>query len=145
MIVAFELQTYQGGSWRIDSLFDDRKLAVMEARRLGKDDRFRAVRVVEENYDPKTQGSTSKVIFRASRLQADREAALERQRRIRTEVAVADQAMHAAARGSLAQAFERQRIEEATSWLAILVFRGGAILLFGAGLFYGVGRLFGKF
>src|SRR5271157_80572 len=86
MMVAFELQTYQGGSWKIDSMFDDRDLAIMEAQRLGKSDRYSAVRLIEEVYNPETQNSTSRTIFRTSRLQGENEAAIERKKQVNAEV-----------------------------------------------------------
>ncbi len=144
-MVAFELQTYQGGAWRIDSLFNDRKLAVMEAERLSKGDRYSAVRLVEENYDPRTQSSTSKVIFRVSRLQDQREAAFERQRQVQVEVEETNRTIRAAASEHKAQRLKRRRQGEMANWISILVIRGGGILLIGICLLYGLGRLAGKF
>src|SRR3546814_8948602 len=40
--------TYRNGAWKIDSIFDDRELALMEAGRMDRGNRYSAVRVVEE-------------------------------------------------------------------------------------------------
>jgi hypothetical protein len=60
---AFELQTYKGGKWEIDSYYDDRELALSEAERLDVGGRHGGVRVVEENYDEATNRSTYNVVF----------------------------------------------------------------------------------
>lgn len=61
---AFEIHTYQDGKWKIDSVFDDRELALFEARRVDQGSRYSGVRVVEENYDEGTALTTTKTIFR---------------------------------------------------------------------------------
>ena len=33
---AFEIHTYQSGKWKIDSVFDDRDLAMFEAQRIDR-------------------------------------------------------------------------------------------------------------
>jgi len=60
---SFELQTYKGGKWEIDSYYDDRDLALSEAERLGATGRHSGVRVVEENYDETTNRSSYNVVF----------------------------------------------------------------------------------
>ena len=40
---AFEIHTYQDGKWRIDSVFDDRELAMFEARRVDEGSRYAGV------------------------------------------------------------------------------------------------------
>lgn len=68
---AFEIHTFTGGKWKIDSVFDDRELAMFEAQRIDESNRYAGVRVVEENFDEKTQMSTAKTIFRGGRVEAD--------------------------------------------------------------------------
>ena len=143
MMVAFELQTYQGGVWKIDSLYDDRKLAMMEAQRVSKGDRYAAVRLVEENYDPDTQSSTSKIIFRSSRLQNENDAALERKRQVSHEIETEGRAIRQAASQRQYQEFHQNRERQTTRWLAGMVLKSGAILLLGIGLLYGL-KLFAE-
>ena len=47
---AFEIHTYQSGKWKIDSVFDDRDLAMFEAQRMDSSGRYTGIRVVEDIY-----------------------------------------------------------------------------------------------
>jgi len=64
---AFEIQTYQDGKWRINSIFDDRELALFEARRVDESSRYSAVRVIEELFDEASSKTSTKTIFRGGR------------------------------------------------------------------------------
>ncbi|MBT5047563.1 MAG: hypothetical protein HOM58_03600 [Rhodospirillaceae bacterium] len=61
---AFEIHTFQDGRWKIDSVFDDRELALFEARRVDEGTRYSGVRVIEELYDEASDLTTTKTIFR---------------------------------------------------------------------------------
>ena len=61
---AFEIHTYQDGKWKIDSTFDDRDLALTEARRVDEGSRHPGVRVIEENHDESNDLTTTRTIFR---------------------------------------------------------------------------------
>lgn len=63
---AFEIQTFQGGRWKIDSVFDDRELAIFEAQRMDGGKRYLGVRVVEENFDEQTQQTTTRTIYKGT-------------------------------------------------------------------------------
>jgi hypothetical protein len=76
---AFEVHTLQSDRWRIDSVFDDRALALFEAKRLEQNSKYQSVRVVEEWFDERTNQSRTKAIYeREVRASA---AAAHRQRR----------------------------------------------------------------
>src|SRR5579875_1931248 len=63
-LTSYELQTYQGGNWKIDSIYDDKDLALDMGKQLLSTRRATAVRVVEEDFvDGKLK---SRVIFRKS-------------------------------------------------------------------------------
>lgn len=47
---AFEIHTYQSGKWKIDSVFEDRDLAMFKAQRMDSSGRYTGIRVVEEIY-----------------------------------------------------------------------------------------------
>mgnify|MGYP003673947266 CR=1 FL=1 len=64
---AFEIQTYQDGKWRINSIFDDRELALFEARRVDESSRYSGVRVIEELFDEINSKTSTKTIFRGGR------------------------------------------------------------------------------
>lgn len=63
---AFEIHTFQGGRWKIDSVFDDRELAVFEAQRMEGSRRYSGVRVVEETFDEGTQQTSTRTIYRGT-------------------------------------------------------------------------------
>ncbi len=138
VIVAYELQTYHSGAWKIDSMYDDRKLAMMEAQRASEAERYPAVRLVEENYDPDTQSSTSRVIFRASRIQSENQTALVRRQQVVDEIASVRQTLRSAARLGRTMRNAKRRQRQMVIWLAGIIIKGGAILLLGLGLLYGL-------
>lgn len=67
---AFEIQTYREGRWKIDAVFDDRELALFEAKRMDDGNRFSGVRVIEETYEEASDKTTSRTIFRGGRAQS---------------------------------------------------------------------------
>lgn len=67
---AFEIHTYQSGKWKIDSVFDDRDLAMFEAQRMEESGRYTGIRVVEEVYVEATQETKTRTIYRGSKIAA---------------------------------------------------------------------------
>jgi hypothetical protein len=67
---AFEIHTYQGGKWKIDSVFDDRDLAMFEAQRMDESGRYTGIRVIEEIYIEATQETKTRTIYRGSKVEA---------------------------------------------------------------------------
>ena len=67
---AFEIHTYQSGKWKIDSVFDDRDLAMFEAQRMDASGRYTSIRVVEKVYVEATQETKTRTIFRGSKVAA---------------------------------------------------------------------------
>ena len=67
MMVAYEIHTFRDGAWKIDSVFDDKDLAVFEAQRIERSSRFSAVRVVEETFDEATDRTVNRTIYRSSK------------------------------------------------------------------------------
>ncbi|MFZ0694274.1 MAG: hypothetical protein WAN51_09015 [Alphaproteobacteria bacterium] len=85
-LVSYELQTFLGGAWKIDSIYDDREIAVYEAQRLQATGRFSAIRVVEEKFDSGAGKSVVKTVFRFSKTEAENARAMEQQKTARQEV-----------------------------------------------------------
>ena len=56
---AFEIPTFREGQWKVDSVFDDRELAIHEARKVDENGRYTGVRVIEENYDETSDLTTT--------------------------------------------------------------------------------------
>ncbi len=71
---AFEIHTYQDGKWKIDSIFDDRELALFEARRVDEGSRYSGVRVIEENYEESSNLTTTRTIFRGGNVDRQEKA-----------------------------------------------------------------------
>jgi hypothetical protein len=61
---SFEIQTFNDGKWKMDSVFDDRDLALHEAKKVDAAGRYAGVRVIEENYDEATNKVTNRTLFR---------------------------------------------------------------------------------
>lgn len=85
-MIAYEIQTYSGGQWVIQAMFDDKELSLMEARRLRSTRPSLAVRVVEESYDANRNATSSRIVFRGSPVDDHNAGALERGGQIRREV-----------------------------------------------------------
>ena len=63
-LTAYEVQCYSGGTWVIQSIFDDRELALMEARRMEESGlRRQETRVVKEVHDLDRDKTRSQVIY----------------------------------------------------------------------------------
>ena len=61
---AFEIYTYRESKWKMDSVFDDRELAMYEAKKIAEGSRFSGVKVIEENYDETTNLTTTQTLYR---------------------------------------------------------------------------------
>ena len=124
---AFEIHTFQEGRWKIDSVFDDRELALFEARRVDQGTRYSGVRVIEETYDETSDLTTTRTIFRGGN--ADRQ---EKLRKVEAEKKAATP------RGGSKEPGQRRRPrkkEKSTNFLvpililAVLLFAGLSALL----------------
>lgn len=63
-LTVFEIQINRDGAWKIESIFDDRELAVMEGERMARSLRYQAVRVVEETFDEETEKVGTRTVYR---------------------------------------------------------------------------------
>ncbi|MBT5048249.1 MAG: hypothetical protein HOM58_07085 [Rhodospirillaceae bacterium] len=61
---SYELQSFQGGKWMLDSVYDDRTFALEEAKRADAAGRYSGVRLIEEDYDDATNQTTTRTLFR---------------------------------------------------------------------------------
>ncbi len=61
---SFEIQLYRGGTWKTDSIYDDRALAEMEARRMEDSPRYGNLRIIEEIFDEKSDTTKLRTIYR---------------------------------------------------------------------------------
>ena len=128
-MVSFELQTYFGGNWKIDSIFDDRSLAMSEAKRIEERGRTAAVRVVEETYDDATQEVQSRTIYRSTKMDGDNSQALERQAENRREIAAAPK--KSTGRERIVEKKVRKQQAKTQTQYVMLIMKLGAIVLVG--------------
>lgn len=89
MLVAYEIQSYQSGNWKIEAIFDDRQLAIIDAERMDKAGRYSAVRVVEESHDDVTGKTANKIIFSSNKIDEHNKKATNLQAQVRREVGAA--------------------------------------------------------
>tara|TARA_R110000787_G_scaffold36145_37_gene92536 strand:- start:3482 stop:3907 length:426 start_codon:yes stop_codon:yes gene_type:complete len=130
---AFEIQTYQDGKWRINSIFDDRELALFEARRVDESSRYSAVRVIEELFDETSSKTSTKTIFRGGRAADPRTA---REPDAKKKTAVKRTARGAANRsGARRPGVRRPPAQKKTSMAGPVVLLLLVIVLGGAAMF----------
>lgn len=86
---SYEVQIFREKRWRIDSMFDDRALALFEAKRMNESGRYVCVRVVEETFDQASGNTKLSTIYRGGRIeqahQKDIEDAIKMRRDIRLQ------------------------------------------------------------
>jgi hypothetical protein len=86
---AFEIHTFQSGKWKIDSVFDDRALALFEAQRMDESGRYTGIRVIEEIYVESTQETKTRTIFRGSKVEQANAEQLQKAKQTRANAAKA--------------------------------------------------------
>lgn len=130
---AYEIHTHRQGNWKMDSVFDDRNLALHEAQKADESNRYSGVRVVEETYDETTNQTTTRVIFRGG--WADKQAKAKRAAESRK--LVPPKAGHGTGKEPIRKSAPRKEPAK----------RGttGPVLLVLLGLAIGLGGLFGLY
>jgi len=63
---AFEIQKYESGKWKTNSVFDDRDLMLFEVQRIYESGHYKGARVVEGIFVESTQETMRRTIFRAA-------------------------------------------------------------------------------
>ena len=72
MLVSFEVHVCEGGTWQIASMFNEKELALIQARKMEEGLRRRETRVVEETHDEASGRTRSKVIYSTPKVGSDR-------------------------------------------------------------------------
>lgn len=83
--LAYEICVFRNGEWKVDSAYDDREIALFEARRALERPSCMGVRVVEEVFRDETGTYQTQTIFRKTKLDEPNQHSLERQRKSRQE------------------------------------------------------------
>lgn len=68
ILTSYEIQLYQAGAWKINTIFDDGDLALFEARRMVGSGRYASIRVVKEVFDDSSGNVTTRTIFRDAKV-----------------------------------------------------------------------------
>ena len=131
MMVVFEIHTFREGVWKIDSVFDDKDLAVVEAQRMERAGRYSAIRVVEETFDEMTEKGNTRTVYRSTKVDRVNTESVERRKAPSTIAAPRKKAVPKKAQAS----FTRIMI------MASLTL--GAIVMAGIGIMYALHSLAG--
>jgi hypothetical protein len=131
MMVVFEIHTFREGVWKIDSVFDDKDLAVVEAQRMERAGRYSAIRVVEETFDEMTEKGNTRTVYRSTKVDRVNTESVERRKAPSTIAAPPKKAVPKKAQAS----FTRIMI------MASLTL--GAIVMAGIGIMYALHSLAG--
>ncbi|NQU70396.1 MAG: hypothetical protein HQ514_07595 [Rhodospirillales bacterium] len=130
---AFEIHTYQGGRWKIDSVFDDRDLAVFEAQRMDVSGRYPGVRVIEETFNEASNESTTRTIFRGAKVAKANEEEFQKSATVRRQVVTAREERKVKSVVRQRQ-LKRQAVQKKSSPIRLIVillvlacFAGGAL------------------
>ncbi len=130
--VSYEVLSTRGDNWMIESVYDDRDVALYEARTLLDNRHLKAVKVVQETYDDEADRTITRTIFNEARGAAKGKPKPETQEE--TEDAPAAPAVGRIKDGS-----------EAIKYLIILVLSiGGIALVMLAGAAFLMGTFGGK-
>lgn len=121
MLVAYEIQSYQAGNWKIEAIFDDRQLAIIDAERMDKAGRYSAVRVVEESHDDVSGKTSNKIIFSSSKLDEHNKQATNLQAAVRREVGAARAKREEAARPKTKRAAAQKKSGPSLVLLGLLL------------------------
>jgi hypothetical protein len=65
--VSYEVLSTRGDNWMIESVYDDREMALYEARILLDNRRLKAVKVIQETYDDEEDKTIVRTIFNEAR------------------------------------------------------------------------------
>lgn len=138
MIVSFEIHTFVGGEWKIDSIFDSRDLALSEARRIDEGTRYSAVRVIEESFDEATQRVNSRTIFRGTKVDEENAGALERKKQVRSEVQARDAKKKTQKKQAARVQADKKKKKNRQNAVFMVFVKATGIVVFGTGVIIGI-------
>ncbi len=61
--ISYELLSFKGGNWVLECVYDNKDVAVQEARRLLTGRHQKGVKVIEEVYDADTDNTRARIVF----------------------------------------------------------------------------------
>lgn len=131
MMVVFEIHTFREGVWKIDSVFDDKDLAVNEAQRMERSSRYSAIRVVEESFDEQTEKGNTRTVYRSTKVDRINTETAERRKAPSTIAAPPRKVPPKKAKASF------------TQMMIVACLTLGAIVIVGMGIMYALHSLAG--
>jgi hypothetical protein len=72
MATNYEVHTLKGGTWQIDSTYSQRDAAIDTAKQLYGEKRFEAIKVVKDDFDPRTNQGKEIVIYDTTKPQPEK-------------------------------------------------------------------------
>jgi hypothetical protein len=142
MPTLYEVHTLKGGTWQIDSTYPQRDPAIEVAKTLYGEKRFDAIKVVKDDFDPKTNKGKEMVIYDSSKPQAEKKAPPTKEEAKAAAAAPekkADVDFHG--HGKAAAKKSENSLVKAILWLVALLVGGIAVLYGLAQLAAVLGRL----
>lgn len=139
---SYEIHTYTNGAWKIQAFFDDKELALLDARRMSESRRYVGIRVIEESWNPATDQAQSRIIFRDSEVQKQNEAVAEERAQIRKD-AVEQRERRTADRQRKTAKKKKPAAKNWTDSYIVLALKGVGIVLLGMVLIWGLQLLSG--
>lgn len=135
---SYEIQIYRNGQWIIQAFFDDKELALLEARRMSETNRYAGVRVVEEIVDDDLEDVRQRVVYRWSEVDKHNEQVREERQKLQERV-LAERRRREKARA------ERRR-RRRPAWLqpnsyVMIAAKAVGIIALGGALLYGINAL----
>ncbi|MGB0631988.1 MAG: hypothetical protein ACPGRZ_14970 [Alphaproteobacteria bacterium] len=131
---AFEIHTYQSGKWKIDSVFDDRDLALFEAQRMDESGRYTGIRVIEEIYVESTQETKTRTIYRGSKVEQATAEQLKKAKQTRTNAGQSKKKQQAEMIQRKAAA-KRRKVKKKSNPIRLIVITLVIVIIAGAAMF----------
>lgn len=135
LIVAYEIQTLIDDKWKIDSIFDDQELAVLQAGHMVAAGRFAGVRVVQEAFDEADQKTKIRVVFGGTGVQPHNSEASQRHASVSRDVTQirAERAVRDVQKDVVTQrVVVRKKPSRVLVWIGV---RAALVLVCGAGAY----------
>ncbi len=134
---SYEIQVYRNGNWTIQAFFDDKELALLEARRMSENNRYPAVRVIEEVVDANMDNVRQRVVYRWSEVDKHNEQVRKEQRDLQEQVVEARRRQ---------QERQQKKTRQRPAWLHpnsffMLTIKGIGIAALGGAILFGLHML----
>ena len=139
---SYEIHTYTNGTWKIQAFFDDKELALLDARRMSEGRRYVGIRVIEETWNPATDQAQSRIIYRDSEVQRQNETVAEERAQVRKGAEQQREKRNVARKRKSADKGQASAKDWRHSYI-ILALKGFGIVLVGMLLIWGLQALSG--